>query len=98
MGIVCIVAGLITGKRPLLAFGLALGALGGLDTTVREHWAGYREHTIVLAAFPAVAVAVIVALAKAPLFVVVPLMVIVFAAAFALLRRVWDRKRVAATT
>ena len=54
--------------RTLLALGFALGALGGLDTAVREHFAGYRSHTLVLAAFPAVAVAVLGALAGAPLF------------------------------
>ena len=44
--------------RTLLALGFALGALGGLDTSVREHFAGYRSHTLVLAAFPAVVAAV----------------------------------------
>ena len=66
VGIVCVVVGLITkdtAGHTLLAFGVALGCLGGLDTTVREHFNGYREHTIVLAAFPAVASAVIIAVA-----------------------------------
>jgi hypothetical protein len=96
VGIACIVVGLLkknAAGHTLLAFGVALGALGGLDTTVREHWAGYREHTIVLATFPAVAAAVIVAVARAPLYVAVAVMAIVFVAAFVALRRVWDRKQ-----
>ena len=60
IGIVCIVVGFFgrddTAGRTLLALGFALGALGGLDTAVREHFAGFRSHTLVLAAFPAVVV------------------------------------------
>ena len=44
IGIVLIVLGLFrndsTQGRVLLALGLSLGALGGLDTSVREHFAG----------------------------------------------------------
>ena len=54
----------------MLALGFTLGALGGLDTTVREHFAGYRSHTLVLSAFPAVALTVIAALAGLPAFLV----------------------------
>jgi hypothetical protein len=93
VGIVCIIAGLIIDNgRPLLALGVALGALGGLDTAVREHFNGFRSHTIVLAAFPAVAGAVVVAFAKAPLYVAVLVMLAVFTAAVLALRRVWQRK------
>lgn len=95
IGIVCIVLGLFrsddTGGRVLLALGVALGALGGLDTSLREHFAGYRSHTLVLAAFPAVATAAVVALAKVPLYLIVPIMLGVFLLAFVALRRVWDR-------
>ena len=40
VGIVCIVVGLITGEHLVLAFGVVLGALGGLDTSAREHFGG----------------------------------------------------------
>src|SRR5262249_12520405 len=87
VGIICIAVGLFAHNgQTLIALGVALGALGGLDTTVREHFNGYREHTLVLAAFPAVALAVIAAVAKAPLYVVVLLMAVVFVAAAFLLR------------
>jgi hypothetical protein len=95
VGIVMIVVGFLskdsTRGRTLLAFGLTLGALGGLDTAVREHFAGYRSHTIVLAAFPAVAVAVVLAVAGAPTLLVPGAALIVFVAAFGALRRAWDR-------
>jgi hypothetical protein len=54
IGIVCIVVGVLARDSPagrtVLGLGVALGALGGLDTAFREHWAGYRSHTLVLAA------------------------------------------------
>ena len=39
----------------MIATGLVLGALGGLELSVREHFAGYRSHTALLAAAAAVA-------------------------------------------
>jgi len=89
IAIVCIVVGLITRENLVLAFGVVLGALGGLDTSAREHFAGYRSHTLVLAGVPAVLVAALVAFAKAPLYVVVAVMLGVFAAAGVGLRRAW---------
>jgi hypothetical protein len=95
VGIVCIVIGFLSRDdaygRTLLALGVALGSLGGLDTAVREHFAGFRSHTLVLAVFPAVVVAVLTALAGAPLFVVPPVLLVVFGLAFSALRRVWHR-------
>ena len=95
IGIICIVIGLLrrddAGGRAMLALGFALGALGGLDTTVREHFAGYRSHTLVLSAFPAVAVTIIAALAGVPAFLVPLLTAGVFLAAYTALRRIWDR-------
>jgi hypothetical protein len=95
IGIVCIAVGFFSrdsaAGRTLLGLGFALGALGGLDTSVREHWAGYRPHTLVLAAFPAVVLAVLSALAGAPNAVVPIVMLGIFMAAFVALRRVWQR-------
>jgi hypothetical protein len=34
----------------MIAVGLGLGSLAGLELSVREHYAGYRSHTLVLAA------------------------------------------------
>jgi hypothetical protein len=95
VGLLCLVVGFLTRDRArgrvLLALGLTLGALGGLDTAVREHFAGFRSHTLVLAAFPAVATAVILALAGVPPVAVPAAAVLVFVAAFLGLRRAWDR-------
>jgi hypothetical protein len=57
-------AGLLMGVegargRTLLLAGLALGSLGGLELAIRDHFAGYRSHSTLLAA-AAAAVAVIV--------------------------------------
>ena len=35
----------------MLGTGLVLGSLGGLELAVREHFAGYRSHTLLLAGF-----------------------------------------------
>lgn len=40
----------------LIGTGLLLGSIGGLDLSIREHLAGYRSHTLVLAGLPAIAV------------------------------------------
>ena len=91
----CLVVGFFardaTYGRTLIALGLALASLGGLDTTAREHFSGFRSHTLVLAAFPAVAAAVLAAVAGAPALVIPPLMALVFAAAIVGLRRMWRR-------
>src|SRR3954452_4846843 len=77
--------------RLMLVCGMALGSLGGLDTAVREHWAGYRSHTTLLAAAPAVVVAALLFFARAPWIVVILGGGAVGAAAWAALRRVYPR-------
>ena len=59
VGLVMLVAALfVNGPRStvLLATGLALGSLAGLELSIREHFGGYRSHTILLAAAAGVAV------------------------------------------
>jgi uncharacterized integral membrane protein len=48
-GIVLLVYGLAGGNPKALGVGVALAALGGLEVSVREHFAGYRSHTTLLA-------------------------------------------------
>jgi uncharacterized membrane protein len=95
IGIVCIGIGFFSRDNPLgrtvLALGFVLGALGGLDTAAREHFSGYRSHTLVLAGFPAVAAAVLSALAGVPNVLIPILLVGVFMVAFVALRRAWER-------
>ena len=58
VGLVMLIAGFFTsGSRgtALLVTGIALGSLGGLELSIREHFAGYRSHTTLLAAVAGVA-------------------------------------------
>lgn len=48
-GLILIGIGVITSNSTQLAIGLALGSLGGLELSIREHFAGYRSHTTLLA-------------------------------------------------
>ena len=95
VGIVLLVIGGLNASsdrgRLLLVCGMALGSLGGLDTAVREHWAGFRSHTTVLAAAPAVVVAALLYFAGAPWIAVVLGAGAVGAAAWTGLRRVYRR-------
>jgi hypothetical protein len=48
-GIVMLVIG-VAGKSPTaIGVGVVLAALGGLEVSAREHFAGYRSHTTLLA-------------------------------------------------
>ena len=48
-GIVMLIVG-IAGQNPTaIGVGVVLGGLGGLEVSVREHFAGYRSHTTLLA-------------------------------------------------
>jgi hypothetical protein len=59
-GIVMLILGffVVGGDRGpiLIAAGLALGSIGGLELSIREHLAGYRSHTVILAGVPALIV------------------------------------------
>ena len=58
VGIVLVVVGLIMGTdRGALAIGVGIGlaALGGLELAIREHFAGFRSHSSLLAGVPALA-------------------------------------------
>jgi len=90
-GIVLIVLGILNRDssrgRLLLVFGLALASVAGLDTAAREHFAGHRSHSTLLAGLPAVALVVGLAVAGAGPAVSVPVAAVVFAAVFMALRR-----------
>ena len=48
-GLVLILLGAITNNPAQLGIGLVLGSIGGLELATREHFAGYRSHTTLLA-------------------------------------------------
>jgi hypothetical protein len=95
VGIVLLVLGALDLRsdrgKLLLVLGMALGSLGGLDTALREHVAGYRSHTTILAGLPAVTVAALTYFMGVPWPVVVIAAVVVFAAVFWWMRRVFMR-------
>jgi hypothetical protein len=55
LGIVFVVAGLIWGGnqgRTLLGCGIAVVCLASLEVAIREHFAGFRSHSLLLALLP----------------------------------------------
>jgi uncharacterized integral membrane protein len=48
-GIVMLVIGVVGGSPTALGVGVVLAGLGGLEVAAREHFAGYRSHTTLLA-------------------------------------------------
>lgn len=48
-GIVALLIGVIGGHPTAIGVGVALAGLGGLEVAIREHLAGYRSHTTLLA-------------------------------------------------
>jgi hypothetical protein len=60
VALVLLVAGFLFVKghqgAVMIGVGVALGALAGLELSIREHFAGYRSHTLLLAGFASAAV------------------------------------------
>lgn len=60
IGLVMLVAGFlfVGGERGtiLIVTGLLLASIGGLEVSIREHFAGFRSHTAILAGVPAAVV------------------------------------------
>ncbi len=53
IGVLLLIAGFFVGPPQgfvMIAVGLVLGSLAGLELSIREHFAGYRSHTLLLAA------------------------------------------------
>jgi lysylphosphatidylglycerol synthetase-like protein (DUF2156 family) len=48
-GIISLAIGLFGGSLTAIGVGVALAGLGGLEVSIREHFAGYRSHTTLLA-------------------------------------------------
>jgi len=96
LGLVLLVLGVLDldsdRGRVLLLSGMALGSLGGLDTALREHFAGFRSHTTLLSALPGVFTAAALFFARAPWPAVTAGAALVFAAAFWALRRAFVRR------
>ncbi len=91
-GIVMLAVGLIGQIPTAIGVGVVLGGLGGLEVSVREHFAGYRSHTTLLAG-------TVFVLVVGGLFYLVGLILaiclavgaVAFLAAFLALRRAFQR-------
>jgi hypothetical protein len=89
-GIVLLAVGLISAGGLAMDLGALLCGLGVVEVTAREHFSGFRSHTLLLSLIPAVALEVLLALVVgAPtrrILLLVP-MVPLFGLCFLLLRR-----------
>jgi hypothetical protein len=97
VGLVLIVVGFVTGVRTdggrlALLCGLVLASLGGLDTALREHFAGFRSHSTLLAGLPGVLVAGGLFFGRAPWAAVAGGAVLTFAVAFWWFRAAFRRR------
>jgi hypothetical protein len=107
LGIVLAIGGMISGVeenrgRRMLGAGIALGSLAGLETAIRDHFAGYRSHTTLLAAFLAIVALAAMTFAlkgivpelagQVAFTVALGVGAVVFGIAFPLLRRVFQRR------
>jgi hypothetical protein len=55
-GLIAVLVGFLNGGGPAVVGGIVLCGLGVIEVTAREHFAGFRSHTILLAAIPTVGV------------------------------------------
>ena len=62
IGAVVLVIGLINHATFALIGGVVICLFGVVEVTTREHFSGYRSHTVLLAAIPAVAAEFVIAL------------------------------------
>jgi len=91
-GIVSLIVG-IAGQHPTaIGLGVALAGLGGMEVAIREHFAGYRSHTTLLAGAVFVfTVGLLFYVADQILAVSLAVGAVAFAIAFYLARRAFQR-------
>jgi uncharacterized integral membrane protein len=91
-GIAILVVGFAAQDPTLIGVGAVLGALGGLEVSIREHFAGYRSHTTLLAGLAFVLVTgLLFYLAGVILAIALAAGAVAFAAVFVALRRAFRR-------
>lgn len=91
-GIISLAIGVIGGHPTAIGVGVALAGLGGMEVAVREHFAGYRSHTTLLAGTVFVfTVGGLFYLAGQVLAVALAVGAVAFAIAFYLARRAFQR-------
>jgi len=91
-GIVALVIGIVSASPTAIGIGVVLAGLGGLEVSIREHFAGYRSHTTLLAGTVFVLVTgALFYLADQVLAVCLAVGAVAFAASFYALRRAFQR-------
>jgi lysylphosphatidylglycerol synthetase-like protein (DUF2156 family) len=91
-GIICLAIGIFGSHETMIGVGVGLAAVGGMEVAIREHLAGYRSHTTLLAGFVfVVVVALLVYAADMLLAYALPIGAVCFAVAFYLARRAFQR-------
>lgn len=91
-GIVSLVIGIVGQHPTAIGVGVALAGLGGMEVAIREHFAGYRSHTTLLAGAVFVfTVGGLYYLANQILAVSLVAGAVTFAIAFFLARRAFQR-------
>jgi hypothetical protein len=91
-GIVVLVIGIVSQNPTTIGVGVVLAALGGLEVSLREHLAGYRSHTTLLAGVVFVLITGgLFYLAGLILAVCLAVGAVAFAASFYALRRAFQR-------
>lgn len=91
-GIVVLVIGLVNQSPTGIGVGVVLGGLGGLEVSLREHLAGYRSHTTLLAGTVFVlVVGTLLYLVGLILAVCLGIGAVAFIVAFVALRRAFQR-------
>ena len=91
-GIVALAIGAIGGHPTAIGVGVALAGLGGMEVAIREHFAGYRSHTTMLAGAVFVfTVGLLFYGFDQVLAVALPVGAVAFAIAFFLARRAFQR-------
>jgi lysylphosphatidylglycerol synthetase-like protein (DUF2156 family) len=91
-GIVSLGIGVFGGSPTAIGVGVALAGLGGLEVAVREHFAGYRSHTTLLAGAAFVLTTGLVLYAAGQILAVaLAVGAVAFAATFYLARRAFQR-------
>jgi hypothetical protein len=91
-GIVSLIIGIVGQHPTAIGIGVALAGLGGIEVAIREHFAGYRSHTTLLAGAVFVfTVGGLFYLANQILAVALGAGAVAFAIAFYLARRAFQR-------
>jgi hypothetical protein len=91
-GIVALVIGVVSKNPTAIGLGVVLAGLGGLEVSLREHLAGYRSHTTLLAGTVFVVVTGgLFYLAGLVLAICLAAGALAFAASFYALRRAFQR-------